>query len=139
MFETALSAQRVRLFTTDIFAYSLVFTIGPSLYLTIKASVNSDGIARRTVFLHYLPAIADFLVGSFIFALRFRQISPHDSSLDVFTAINGAHLIATQLLMVVVFRAYFDFAVREFRYSPEALKYYSERREIRLSKTQNRA
>jgi hypothetical protein len=32
MFETALSAQRIRLFTTDLFAYSLWFTLGPSLY-----------------------------------------------------------------------------------------------------------
>lgn len=31
MFETALFAQRIRLFTTDLFAFSLLFTLGPSL------------------------------------------------------------------------------------------------------------
>jgi AraC-like DNA-binding protein len=115
MFETALSAQQISLFTTDLFAYSLLFTLGPSLYLTIKTSINPQRIARRTIFLLYLPALADFLLSSFIFALRFKQTFRHDLSLETFIAINGAHLISTRLLMVVAFWVYFAFAVKEFR------------------------
>jgi AraC-like DNA-binding protein len=115
MFETALSAQRIRLFTTDLFAYSLWFTLGPSLYLAIRTSINPDHIPRRTVFLHYLPALADFVVSAFIFALRFKEFFGHNLSLETFIAINRTHLISTRLLMVVVFWIYFLFAAGEYR------------------------
>jgi AraC-like DNA-binding protein len=115
MFETALSAQRIRLFTTDLFAYSLWFTLGPSLYFAIKTSLNPDRIPGRTIFLHYVPALTDFVISAFIFALRFKEFFGVNLPLETFIAINRTHLISTRLLMVVVFWIYFVFAFREYR------------------------
>jgi AraC-like DNA-binding protein len=114
MFETALSAQRIRLFTTDLFAFSLLFTLGSSLYLATRTSINPARVPRRTIFLHYLPALVDFVISAFIFALRFKPFNQL-LSIDTFIAINSTHLISTRLLMVVLFWIYFVLAYREFR------------------------
>jgi AraC-like DNA-binding protein len=111
LFETALSAQRIRLFTTDLFAFSLFFTLGPSLYLTIKTSINPYRVSRRTILLCYLPALSDFVISSIIFALRFTQ----DLSIKTFVAINSTHLVSTRILMVIVFWIFFVFAFKDFQ------------------------
>ena len=97
LFETALSAQRIRLFTTDFFAFSLFFTLGPSLYLTIRTSIDPARIPRRKILLCYLPALVDFLISAFIFALRFKQVFNHNLSIETFVAINSTHLISTRI------------------------------------------
>jgi AraC-like DNA-binding protein len=111
LFETAWSAQRIRLFTTDLFAFSLFFTLGASLYLFIRTSINPHGVSRRMIFLCYLPALIDFVVSASIFALRFQPRLP----IPTFVAINRTHLISTRILMVILFWVFFAFAFKEFQ------------------------
>lgn len=110
LFETALSAQRIRLFTTDLFAFSLFFTLGASLFLFTRTSINPQVVSRRTIFLCYLPALVDFVISAFIFALRFQPSLP----IPTFVAINRTHLISTRILMVIVFWVFFTLAFKDF-------------------------
>ena len=111
LFETSWSTQRIRLFTTDLFAFSLFFTLGASLYLFVRTSINPHGVSRRVVLLCYLPALIDFVVSASIFSLRFQPSVP----VPTFVAINRTHLISTRILMVILFWVFFARAFKEFQ------------------------
>lgn len=111
LFETALAAQRIRIITTAIFTYSHLFTLGASLYLYIKSSLDFEKISRRRILLSYSPALIDFAVSLIIFILGFVQ----NVSNETYFSIYETHLISSRLVMVAVFWVYFGFAVREFQ------------------------
>lgn len=111
MFETMWAIQRIRLISTAILSYSHLFTIGASVYLFVKTSLDDTPVPARKVLLFYLPAIVDLVLNLIVFTLGFVKSVPDSAYFFIYET----HLLLSRLAVVVVFWAFFISAVREFR------------------------
>lgn len=113
MLETFLYEQKILLFNNDFYGYFWVFSIGPSLYFSIKTSYSAEKISRKSLLLHYSPVIIDFCLSAFFFCLRDKPFISNKYSSQIFYLGNEFHLVLSRILNITFFWIYFVFAFRE--------------------------
>jgi len=103
-----------------LFPYTFIFTLGPSFFLYIRTTFQTENLPFKTIFKVYLPAIVDFLIRLAIitYAILYNHrlltgVNPN--------RVDGLYHPAAELLLLLVFWSYLAAAIRLFRHKSLAV------------------
>jgi AraC-like DNA-binding protein len=113
MLETFLYSVSIFSFVTDVYGYSWVFSIGPSLYFSILTSFYAERISRKRILTHYSTAIIALIINVIFFSLREKPFTTVGFSSPEMTFLNELKLGVLRFLNVVAIWIYFILAYKE--------------------------
>jgi AraC-like DNA-binding protein len=101
-------------FFDGLFPYTFIFATGPSFYLYIRTSIQTERIPSKTIFKTYLPAFADFI---FRICLLCYAILHNRGIIAGISAgrIDGAYQPIARGAMVIIFWIFLIASVRQFK------------------------
>jgi len=139
MFDTfcwtaALNASWADLLNT-LFPYTALFTMGPSFYLYIRTTLQTETLSLKFLFRAYSPAMADLLVRLVIvtYAILYnhREIAGWGPN-----RADGLYHLVAEPLLPVLFCAYLAAAIQHFRHQvPDSYPDAEKQLVIRWTKT----